>query len=164
MWSIIAASVVVLPEPVAPVTSTRPRCSSASRLTPGGRLQLLEARHVARDDAERERDVPRWRKALTRKRGRPSAVYAMSRSPVSWNVFSRSGVTRVTASSAASRFCSVSVRALLERRDRAVATQHRRLVQLEVDVARAEFDGAPEEGIQVHKGVAGGIGRFGAVL
>ena len=55
-------------------------------------------------------------------------------------------------------------RALLERRDHAVATQHRRLVQLEVDVARAEFDGAPEEGIQVHKGVAGGIGRFGAVL
>ena len=31
-WSIIAASVVVLPEPVAPVTRTRPRCSSASAL------------------------------------------------------------------------------------------------------------------------------------
>ena len=30
MWSIIVASVVVLPEPVGPVTSTRPRCSSAS--------------------------------------------------------------------------------------------------------------------------------------
>src|SRR5438874_1067197 len=37
MWSSIAASVVVLPEPVAPVTSTRPRCSSASRPTPLGR-------------------------------------------------------------------------------------------------------------------------------
>ena len=35
--SIIAASVVDLPEPVAPVTRTRPRCSSARRSTPPGR-------------------------------------------------------------------------------------------------------------------------------
>jgi hypothetical protein len=40
MWSIIAASVVVFPEPVAPVTSTRPRCSSARRRTPDGRLSI----------------------------------------------------------------------------------------------------------------------------
>ena len=45
----------------------------------------------------------------------------------------------------------VQRRAVVERRDRAVATQHRRLVQLQVDIARAEFNGAPEEGIQVHK-------------
>ena len=37
MWSIIAASVVVLPEPVGPVTSTSPRFSSARRRTTGGR-------------------------------------------------------------------------------------------------------------------------------
>ena len=35
-WSTIAASVVVLPEPVAPVTSTSPRRSSASFSTAGG--------------------------------------------------------------------------------------------------------------------------------
>ena len=34
----IAASVVVFPEPVAPVTRIRPRCSSASFFTPIGRL------------------------------------------------------------------------------------------------------------------------------
>ncbi len=37
MWSIIAASVVVLPEPVVPVTSTSPRGSRASRLMISGR-------------------------------------------------------------------------------------------------------------------------------
>ena len=56
MWSSIAASVVVLPEPVAPVTRTSPRCSSARRVTPGGQPELGEDRDLARDDAERERD------------------------------------------------------------------------------------------------------------
>ena len=36
MWSIIAASVVDLPEPVVPVSSMIPRSSSASSLTTGG--------------------------------------------------------------------------------------------------------------------------------
>ena len=40
--SIIAASVVDLPEPVGPVTSTRPRGRSASLAMIGGRPQLLE--------------------------------------------------------------------------------------------------------------------------
>ena len=151
MWSIIDASVVVLPEPVAPVKSTRPRCSSASRLTPAGRLscsKLGTSRGMTRKANEM---LPRWRKALTRKRGRPSAVYAMSRSPVSWNVFSRSGVTPSHGLECAEQVLLGQRRALVERRDRTVATQHRRLVQLEVDVARAEFNGAPEEGIQVHR-------------
>ena len=37
MWSIMAARVVVLPEPVGPVTKTMPRDSSASRVTTGGK-------------------------------------------------------------------------------------------------------------------------------
>jgi hypothetical protein len=37
MWSIIAASVVLLPLPVVPVTSTRPRSSEAIFLSTGGR-------------------------------------------------------------------------------------------------------------------------------
>ena len=44
-WSIIAASVVDLPEPVAPATSTRPRFSITRLSSTGGSLQLLERRH-----------------------------------------------------------------------------------------------------------------------
>ena len=36
MWSTMAAKVVVFPDPVGPVTSTRPRISSASRVTTSG--------------------------------------------------------------------------------------------------------------------------------
>ena len=56
MWSIIAASVVVLPEPVVPVTSTRPRGSSGEPLDDLGQMQLLErrdlGRHLAHGDAD----------------------------------------------------------------------------------------------------------------
>ena len=52
MWSIIAASVVDLPEPVGPVTSTRPRGRSARYLQTFGRLQVLHRRDLQRDDAE----------------------------------------------------------------------------------------------------------------
>ena len=45
MWSIIEASVVVLPEPVVPVTSTMPRGSRASFCTTGGRLSSLKFGH-----------------------------------------------------------------------------------------------------------------------
>ena len=48
MRSIIAARVVLLPEPVAPVTRTMPRSSSASRPTTVGQAQVLERRHGGR--------------------------------------------------------------------------------------------------------------------
>jgi hypothetical protein len=41
MWSIIPASVVVLPEPVGPVTSTSPRGSIASDASTGGSPRSL---------------------------------------------------------------------------------------------------------------------------
>ena len=74
MWSIIAASVVVLPEPVAPVTSTSPRCSSASRWTPGGSPSFSKRGTSLGITRKANEIAPRWRKPLTRKRGRPSAV------------------------------------------------------------------------------------------
>ncbi len=36
MWSTMAARVVVLPDPVGPVTRTRPRISEANRVTTSG--------------------------------------------------------------------------------------------------------------------------------
>ena len=57
MWPTIAASVVVLPTPVAPVTRISPRCSSDERLDAGRQAQALEAGHRVRDDAEGERDL-----------------------------------------------------------------------------------------------------------
>jgi len=50
-------------------------------LHPGRETELLEGRHLVRDMAEGERDEPRWRNPLTRKRPTPSAMYAVSRSP-----------------------------------------------------------------------------------
>ena len=60
MWSIIAASVVDLPEPVVPVSRMIPRSSSASRVTAGGRLSSstdLMLTGIARMTTETE---PRW--------------------------------------------------------------------------------------------------------
>ena len=70
MWSSIAASVVVLPEPVAPVTRTRPRCSFASRATPAGRLSSSKLGIVFGMTRNANEIEPRCRKPLTRKRGR----------------------------------------------------------------------------------------------
>ena len=53
---IIDASVVDFPEPVAPVTRTRPRCSFASSFDALRQPQLLEARNLLGDEAEGERD------------------------------------------------------------------------------------------------------------
>ena len=74
MWSSIEASVVVFPEPVAPVTRTRPRCSFASRATPGGMLSRSKLGTSLGMTRNANEIAPRWRKTLTRKRGRPSAV------------------------------------------------------------------------------------------
>ena len=44
MWLTMAANVVVLPDPVGPVTRTRPRISSASRVDHLGKSQLADGR------------------------------------------------------------------------------------------------------------------------
>ena len=58
----MAASVVDLPEPVGPVTTTRPRCSMAEFLQHGGQrrvelLEILERKHLARNLAEHGGDA-----------------------------------------------------------------------------------------------------------
>ena len=73
MWSIIAASVVVLPEPVVPVTSTRPRGSSARRLMISGRCSSSKVGILVVTWRMATLMLPRWRKTLTRKRPRLAA-------------------------------------------------------------------------------------------
>ena len=85
MWSIIAARVVDLPEPVVPVRRMIPRGSSARvRITSGRpRSSIVRTWYgIARQAME---TWPRWRKALTRKRETPSSSYAKSASPTSAN-------------------------------------------------------------------------------
>ena len=71
MRSIMAASVVLLPEPVAPVTRTMPRSSSASRATTAGRPRSSSAGTETGTDRRTRLIEPRCRKALTRKRPTP---------------------------------------------------------------------------------------------
>ena len=69
--SIMAARVVDLPEPVGPVTSTRPRGFSHSLETTGGRpswAKDLISKGMTRKTAA---TAPRWLKQLPRKRARP---------------------------------------------------------------------------------------------
>ena len=69
IWLIIAASVVDLPEPVGPVTRTRPRGFRVSSPASRGRLQLLDRRDARRDHAESGGDAsPLSLKTLTRNR------------------------------------------------------------------------------------------------
>ena len=68
--SSIAASVVVLPEPVGPVTSTRPRGFSHSFSTTAGRPSSRKPRiswGISRNAAA---SAPRWWNTLQRKRAR----------------------------------------------------------------------------------------------
>ena len=75
MWSIIAASVVDLPEPVVPVSRMIPRGSSARLRITGGSAEV--ARSCAPGRGSREQTIetaPRWRKTLTRKRETPGEL------------------------------------------------------------------------------------------
>ena len=54
--SIIAASEVDFPEPVGPVTSTKPRGLRVNSWTGGRQAELVDARHPERDQAERRAD------------------------------------------------------------------------------------------------------------
>jgi hypothetical protein len=71
MWSIIAARVVDLPEPVVPVIRISPRSSSAISGITGGSISSSEVliwKGIARQTSETE---PRCTNALTRKRATP---------------------------------------------------------------------------------------------
>ena len=55
MWSIIAASVVDLPEPVVPVSRMIPRCSRPACGSPG-QAEVLDRAHLEGDHAADDRD------------------------------------------------------------------------------------------------------------
>ena len=57
MRSMMEASVVDFPDPVGPVTRTRPRGSLAIQSATGGRAELVEGRDVGGDHAERQRHL-----------------------------------------------------------------------------------------------------------
>src|SRR4051812_37471167 len=95
MWSIIAASVVDLPEPVVPVSRMMPRSSSArSRMTGGRSSWSIErmSTGIARMTSDVE---PRCLKALTRKRATPGIEYEKSTSLSSANSASLLGSSSI---------------------------------------------------------------------
>src|SRR5690606_30890047 len=82
-WFTIAASVVDLPEPVGPVTSTRPRGLSARSPKILGQLSCSSVR-ILDGMVRNTAPAPRfWLKALTRKRARPWISNEKSHSSVS---------------------------------------------------------------------------------
>ena len=92
--SMSEASVVLLPEPVGPVTSTRPRGSSANARTVSGTPRLSNGTisyGMARMTAP---TLSRWRKTLTRKRLWPGSEYEQSSSS-SFSNFSRCFCVRI---------------------------------------------------------------------
>src|SRR3954469_9072749 len=112
MWSIIPASVVVLPEPVGPVTSTSPRGSMASEARTGGRPRSVSGMAPTLTRRNTRPHEPRERNALTRNRPTPDSEYAKSASLDLWNSSTRSSRSTsltICAVSAAlrSRVCSL---------------------------------------------------------
>ena len=82
-WLTIAASVVLLPEPVGPVTSTSPRGLSASSAKIFGQPSCSRVR-ILLGMVRNTAPAPRfWLKALTRKRARPWISKLKSHSSVS---------------------------------------------------------------------------------
>ena len=74
MWSISAASVVLLPLPVVPVTSTSPRSSSAIFFSTGGSPSSSIVRICIGMTRRTSPTVPRCWKTLQRKRPRPGTL------------------------------------------------------------------------------------------
>ena len=85
MWSTIAASVVLLPDPVVPVTSTRPRSSSAiCASTPGRPSSSIDLMRIGMTRRTMP-IVPRCWKTLQRNRPSCGMLYARSTSCASLN-------------------------------------------------------------------------------
>src|SRR3989441_3852191 len=102
MYSIMAARVVVFPEPVGPVTSTRPRASLASFCTTGRSPNSSNVGPPMRSFRKTMLTPPRCRKTLARNRPTPGTVWAKSTSPSSSKRAFRLGGTMASASRSAS--------------------------------------------------------------
>ena len=116
----------------------------------GRHAELVEAWNLARNHAERERDGAALPERIDAEAGQP---------------FDRVGDVEVTGLVERAEALGREARDRLERgeqvglaqrgravdrADAAVAPEHGRLLQLQVDVARAELDGVPKEDVQVH--------------
>src|SRR5712691_9016150 len=126
-------------------------CWRRVRLHAFRQAQLLEGRHVLRNDAERERD----RAALAeRVDAEAREILALVRDIEITGLLELADLERGRRANRLEHRLQgeiVERRFALHRGERAVAPKDRRLADLEMDVARAEFDGTPEQGIQVHR-------------
>jgi len=101
--SIMAASDVLLPEPVAPTTRISPRFCMISSPSTGGRPRVDSCGICCVMKRTTTAKLPRWRMALIRKRPTPDSGTPMFSSPVSRSSSMRSGGT-----TSASRFKGAS--------------------------------------------------------
>src|SRR3989441_301510 len=98
MWLISAASAVDLPEPVTPVTTTRPRRRAAIPSSTGGRFSSLIVFTSYGIDRKANATVPRCWYTLVRNRPTPGTPMAKSASLCSANSFTCRGVMICSAS------------------------------------------------------------------
>ena len=129
-----------------------------------GHAELVEAGHFARNDAEGERGGAALPEHVDPEPGQPFGgvgdveVARLVERAQALGREARDRLERGEQVGLAQRGRAV------DRADAAVAPEHGRLLQLQVDVARAELDGVPKEGVQVHgasrRESAGGVPGF----
>ena len=149
MWPTIAASVVVLPTPVAPVTRISPRCSSDSVSTPGGRRRLLKSGTVRGMTRKASEISPRWRNALTRKRGRPDRLVGGVELAGALEDLEPRGRGGADVIHDLPQLERAERGKAVERLELAVEADDRRPAGLQVDVAGAAVDGGAEDLVEV---------------
>ncbi len=117
----------------------------------GRQRERLEVRHLARDDAERDRDRASLAEAVDaepRQAGGRVGAVELSRLEERLQALGRLGADLLE------RELQVAFEQLglaIELGQSAVAAQHRRSLHLEVDVACAKLDGASEHEFEIHR-------------
>ena len=146
MWLRTAASVVVLPEPGRAGHEHEAAVLLGEALDPGRKPQRLEARHLARDDAERERDVAALAERVDAEARQAGPL--VGRVELAGLLEGREPRRRVGADLPQDLLEPLRIerRPVLERLEVAVEADDRRLPDLQVDVARAEVDGGVQAG------------------
>ena len=126
---------------------------------PPGKAQLLEAGDVLRDDAERERGRAALAKAVDPEArevlggiGEVELAMLVKGGALGRDELRERSEDRVEVD-LGDRWAAV------EQGQRAVATHDGGTADLEMDVARAELDGAPQHGVQFHNGAHRQAGR-----
>ena len=149
MWSIIAASVVLLPLPVVPVTSTSPRSSCAICLQDRRQAELVDRADLHRDDAQDEPD----RAALLEDVAAEAAEARHAVGEVDFLRFLELLALRRRHDRGAHRDDVLVVEPLLlgRRHQRAADAHHREAADLEVQVRGAVFDRDLQEIVDVHE-------------